>query len=338
MRDTNSRSSGSPDDTDETYRSKPAAADGGLPAAAGRPTATARRRPTAVRRVAAFASGAPFLAVVAAVETAIAGVALGVPGPAAPVAVGLAAFAVYAVDHVADAAADVDSTPARARLAMRYGDQLTTAAALSYGLAAALAVRAGPTALALLAVPGVAWIGYASDWLPSAGRALDPFDRVSVPRLKDVFLLNSVAVALAWATAVSVAPLAFAGVAVDPTDPTLAVVFGYVAARSFVDVEVPNLRDAAADARNGVATLPVVVGVDGTRLALLAVDAAAAALLAAGWTTGALSPAVAAALGVGLAVAVAVTALADRLAGAALGVAPDASYLAAGATLVLLTA
>src|SRR6056297_242714 len=72
-----------------------------------------------LRRVVVFAMGAPFTALVAAVEVAIATVALGVPASTAPVAVGLVAFSVYAADHVADAEGDVGSTPERARIALR---------------------------------------------------------------------------------------------------------------------------------------------------------------------------------------------------------------------------
>ena len=290
-----------------------------------------------LRQVAAFAAGAPFTALVAAVEVAVVTAALGVPLSTAPVAVGLVAFAVYAADHVADAEGDAESTPARARIALRYADQLMVAAAVSYGSAVALAAGAGPAALALVLVPGAVWIGYATDWLPAAGAFVAPLDEISVPRLKDVFLLNSAAVALAWAVAVVAAPLAFAGVPVDSVGaPAVGLLFAYVSVRSFVDVEVPNVRDVAADAAQGVATLPVAYGVTGTRRILLGVDAVAAGLLAAAAATGAAwSPALVA-LGVGLAVSVTVTALAGRLRGAALGVAPDCSYLVAGAALLAL--
>ncbi|SDF76353.1 4-hydroxybenzoate polyprenyltransferase [Halorubrum xinjiangense] len=297
-----------------------------------------------LRQFAAFVAGAPFTAVVAAVEVAVVTVALGVPLSTAPVAVGLVAFAVYAADHVADAAGDAGSTPTRARVALRYGDQLMAAAAVSYGLAVALAVSAGPAALALVFVPGAVWIGYATDWLPAAGERLaplgarvGPLGEVSLPRLKDVFLLNSAAVAIAWAVAAVAAPLAFAGVPIHPVaTPTVAPLFAYVAARSFVDVEVPNVRDVAVDAARGVATLPVAYGVTGTRRILFGVDAVAAGLLTAAAATGAASTTALVALAVGLAVSVTVTALVDRLGDAALGVAPDCSYLVAGAVLLML--
>lgn len=250
----------------------------------------------------------------------------------------------YAADHVADAEGDVGSTAARAGFALRYGDQLMLAAALSYGVAVALAVGAGPAALALVLVPGAVWVGYATDWPPAVGGLVAPLGErvprlggVSVPRLKDVFLLNSAAVALAWAVAVVAAPLAFTGVPVEPANaPTVALLFAYVTARSFVDVEVPNVRDVAADAARGVSTLPVVYGIPEARRILIGVDAVAGGLLVALVATGAASSGVVAALVAGLGVSVAVTALADRLDGSMLGVAPDCSYLVAGAVLLAL--
>ena len=329
------------DDTMANEPIRPSTSDGTAEQSRSHATTAAAGTRT---RVGAFATAAPFTAVVAAVEVAIATAALGVPLSTAPVAVGLVAFSVYAADHVADAEGDVGSTPARAQFALRYGDQLMVAAALSYGLAVALAVGAGPAALALVLVPGAVWVGYATDWLPTVGGLAAPLgDRVprlggvSVPRLKDVFLLNSAAVALAWAVAVVAAPLAFARVPVEPAHaPTVALLFAYVAARSFVDVEVPNVRDVAADAAQGVSTLPVVYGVAETRRILFAVDGVAAGLLVALVATDAASGSVVAALAAGLGVSVAVTALADRLDGSTLGVAPDCSYLVAGAMLLAL--
>ena len=311
-----------PDGTAERYRSQ-----------------TTPHETSVIRQAGAFAAGAPFTAVVAALEVAIATVALGVSWSAAPVAVGLVAFAVYAADHVADAGADAGSTPSRASFALRYGDQLMTAAAVSYALAVALAVTAGPAALALVLVPGAVWIGYAADWLPAVGARDTRLGGITLPRLKEVFLLNSAAVALAWAVAVVGAPLAFAGVGIESAGrPTVALFFAYVAVRSFVDVEVPNVRDAAADAAHGVSTLPVVYGVTGTRRALLGVDAVAAGLLATIAAVGTVSTPALVALGAGLAVSLVVTAASDRLDGGTLGVAPDCSYLVAAAVLLALAA
>ena len=301
-----------------------------------------------------LASGAPFVAVIAAVEAVIATALLGVPLSLAPAVVGLVAFAVYTVDHVADAAADARSTPDRARIARRYGDQLMLAAALAYGLAVALATLGGPLALGVALLPGAFWIAYASDWLPNVGRAVrslapDGVGGVAprLPRLKEVPVVGSAVVAAGWAIAVTLLPLAFAdagalGAASSgsmPVEPAVAVAFAYFLLRSFVDAELPNVRDMEADAAAGVSTLPLALGVARTRRVLYGVDAVTAATLAAATATGVLAPGIAAALGVGIAASLAITALAGRVDDTAvLGVAPDCSYLVVGVALAIVAA
>ncbi|WP_394298105.1 UbiA family prenyltransferase [Halorubrum saccharovorum] len=243
-----------------------------------------------------------------------------------------------------DAAADARSTPERARIARRYGDQLMAAAAVAYGLAAALATLGGPLALGVALLPGAFWIAYASDWLPNAGRAVrsiapdgDLETGVRLPRLKEVPVLSSAVVAAGWGIAVTLLPLAFAD-AVSPT-PVVVIAFAYFLLRSFVDAELPNVRDVEADAAAGVSTLPIVLGVARTRRVLYGVDLVTATTLAAATATGVLAPGIAAALGVGLAASLAVTALAGRVDDdAVLGVAPDCSYLVVAAALVVVAA
>ncbi|EMA68978.1 hypothetical protein C461_05087 [Halorubrum aidingense JCM 13560] len=309
--------------------------------------------------VAAFASGSPFVATVAAVETLIATVLLGVPLTPAPAVVALVTFAVYTVDHVADADADARSTPERATLARRYADQLMIAATLAYGLALALAVLGGPLALAVTLLPGAFWVLYASDWLPNVGRlATDSVSglvssgtvegvRRRIPRLKDVLVLNSAVVALGWAVAVTALPLAFAGAGAGTVGglgaardaaaggaPLVAVAFGYFFLRSFVDAELPNVRDVEADAAVGVATLPVVLGVVATRRVLYGVDVATAALLAVAVAGGLIAWPIAGALVAGIVLSLGITGLAGRIEKrSALGIAPDCSYLVVGALL-----
>ncbi|WP_186313311.1 UbiA family prenyltransferase [Halorubrum salsamenti] len=352
---------------DPTRPTEPAAtADSSPPteAVSTEPTATGPVRSTAteptapgsalLQSIVGFASGSPFVAAIAAIETVIATVLLGVPLSPAPAVVGLVAFAVYTVDHVSDAAADARSTPERARIARRYGDQLMVAAAVAYGFALALATVGGPLALGVALLPGAFWIAYASDWLPNLGRAVrsitpdgDFGTGLRLPRLKEVPVVSSVVVASGWALAVTLLPLAFAGsVALGPASPgaapigpAVAVAFAYFLLRSFVDAELPNVRDVEADAAAGVATLPIVLGVARTRRVLYGVDTATAATLAAATAAGVLAPGVAAALGVGIAASLGVTALAGRVANdAVLGIAPDCSYLVVAVALVFVAA
>lgn len=327
-------------------RPNPPSSDRDGPTTTHRPSITTLAAARGRRLAAAFLEGPCFVALVAVVEALVATALLGVPLSPAPAVVGLVAFAVYATDHVADAEADAVSTPARAAVARRHGELLAAAAALAYGLAVALALTGGPLALAVTLLPGVCWVCYASDWLPTVGDAL-PGVAERVPRLKDVLLVNSLVVALAWATALTALPLAFAASAVErpPTlagldpavAPVAAVVFGYFLLRSFVDVEVPNVRDVRADRAAGVTTLPTALGVRRTRRTLYLVDGTVVALIAAAGGARLLAPVHVAALLTGVTVSLAATALIGRVRNRRLlGVAPECSYLVAAAALLLL--
>jgi len=266
-----------------------------------------------------------YLSVVTVLEVGIAMVVLSLPPSPAPVVVGLLTFAVYANDRIADADDDELDKPDQTAFVRRHENALYVAAAVAYGLAVASAMLGGPAALALSLLPGTFWVLYASDWLPRLGAGLR--------RLKDVLLVNTAVVALAWAVSLTFLPLAFADRGVTPT---VGVVFAYFFLRSFVDAELPNVRDRAGDAEAGVRTLPVVVGLERTRYVLYGVDAATAAVLAYGAAAGFLSVPVAVALGAGLAYSLGVTTLLTRYADRAwLTVAPELEYVVAAAALAV---
>jgi len=176
-------------------------------------------------------------------------------------------FAVYGNDRVADVETDEQTTPARTAFVKRYHRLLYTLSAVAYGLAVALAVLGGPVAFALALVPGAVWIAYAQDWLPFSGR---------IKRLKQVFILNSVLVAGAWALVIVFLPLAFVGGALTPR---AGIIFLFFFIATFVNVEIPNVRDRHSDREIGVKTLPVVLGVDGTRYSLYGVTSLVTAIV-----------------------------------------------------------
>lgn len=220
-----------------------------------------------------------YLALIAVAEGLIVTELLELPLTPAPIVAGLLTFAIYGNDRVADVETDQQTTPARAAFVKRYHRLLYTVSAVAYGLAVALAVLGGPAAFALALVPGIVWLGYAQSVLPSFGGAR---------RLKEIFVLNSVLVAGAWALVIVFLPLAFASGQVTP-DAGIVFLFFFLA--TFVNVEIPNVRDRVGDREIGVKTLPVVFGVEGTRYALYAVTALVATMLGAAFASGLLGPA-----------------------------------------------
>jgi 4-hydroxybenzoate polyprenyltransferase len=174
-------------------------------------------------------------------------------------------------------------------------------------------------ALTITLLPGAFWLLYASDVLRGVG--------LRISRLKQVLVVNSAVVALAWAVTLTFLPLAFADGPVAIT-PRVAVVFAYFFLRSFVDTELPNVPDVAADRATDVDTLPVVFGVRRTRHALYGVDLATLGLVGYATLAGLVPVALATALVVGLGYSLGITAFLGRFEDEALlAKLPECEYL-----------
>ncbi|WP_435146126.1 UbiA family prenyltransferase [Halobaculum sp. P14] len=266
-----------------------------------------------------------YLVVIAAVEAALVVVGLSLPPSPAPLVVALLTFAVYAGDRIADVDADEATKPGQAAFVRAHKTAFSVLTAASYGLAITVSVTGGPDALVLALLPGAFWVLYASDWLPSLGAYFR--------RLKDVLVVNSVVVALAWALTLVMLPLAFADAAVTPA---AAALFVYFLVDRFINTEIPNVTDRAGDEAVGVSTLPVVLGVRRTRQVLYVLTATLAGFLAAAYAAGLLPAALTAALLVGSAYTLAVTAAVGRTdKQTRLSVASEAKHLVVFAVLII---
>ncbi|WP_440772504.1 UbiA family prenyltransferase [Natronorubrum sp. DTA28] len=242
-----------------------------------------------------------YLALIAMTEVVIVSVLLSLSLTPAAVVVGLVVFAVYTNDRLADVDTDAVSNPDQAGFVRRYRDALYVLASIAYGLAVALSVLGGPAALAITLLPGVFWVCYATDWIPDTG--------MRVRRLKDVFLVNTIVVALAWAVTLTFLPLAFAGGAVTMS---ALFVFAYFFLRVFTNTEIPNVRDVEGDRAIGVLTIPVVFGVDRTRRILAGIDCCTAGLVAFAVYAGYIPSVLAVPLLAGIAYSLGITSLVGR--------------------------
>jgi 4-hydroxybenzoate polyprenyltransferase len=221
-----------------------------------------------------------YLAVIAMAEVVLVSELLALPLTPAPLVAGLLTFAVYGNDRLADLETDAKTAPARTAFVRRYQNGFYVLAAIAYGLAVALSVLGGPLTFGLSLLPGVVWILYACDLLPSLPGA--------TRRLKDVFLLNSLLVAVAWALVIVFLPLTYVGA---PVSPAVGVLFLFFVLATFVNTEIPNVRDREGDSEIGVRTLPVVVGVRWTKYVLYGITGLTAALLGVAFAAAVLSPA-----------------------------------------------
>jgi len=247
---------------------------------------------------------AVYLAVIAVAEVLIVQSLLSLPWSPAPVVVGLVTFSIYANDRIADLEDDRTSNPRRTAFVRRHRDLLSVFGALAYGLAVALSVLGGPVAFGLAILPGIAWVAYAINWLPSVATSID--------RLKEVIILNSLVVAVAWSVVVVMLPLAYTD---NSLTPAVGVILLYYVLAVFVDTEIANVGDIESDRENSVSTIPTAVGVTGTRRCLYGVMALLAVLLGSAVFAGLLSAKTAAVLSLGVAVLFVVTWLTGRVEG-----------------------
>ncbi|ADJ14918.1 UbiA family prenyltransferase [Halalkalicoccus jeotgali] len=217
------------------------------------------------------------LAVIGASKVAVVSLLLSIPINAAAGVAFLVTLAVYNHNKLTDLEEDAVNDPEGAAL---RGSRKRLFAALSVGsyvLALCLSALGGPVAFSLTLFPGVLGVLYSSRWLPGPGP----------DRLKDVLLVGTGAVAFAWAVPLALLPLAFAG---DAVGLGALVVLAFFFVRTVLAVELFNVRDVEGDRCRGIATLPVVLGVDPTRVVLVALNACSLALLVAAVFLGALAP------------------------------------------------
>ncbi|MDS0242121.1 MULTISPECIES: UbiA family prenyltransferase [unclassified Haloferax] len=232
-----------------------------------------------------------FLGASTIAEVFVASSLAGIPPNAALVVGFLITVGIYNFDKLADLDADEENYAERTAFVAAHPRMYAGFSALAIVGALWLAVRHGGVyGLGLTLFPGVVAVFYSAPLVPLP----------SVDRLKDVFLVNTASVSLAWAVLVGFAPLAVAATTPEyAAGATVAAVWFFL--RSAISVEVHNVRDVTGDARNGVETLPTVLGVRRTQLSLYALElvslglvwAAARVGVVPAWAPFALLPAVA---------------------------------------------
>ncbi|MFB6183458.1 MAG: UbiA family prenyltransferase [Haloarculaceae archaeon] len=248
-----------------------------------------------------FVYSSTYIAVITALEVIMVMDVLDLPPNPAPVVVGLITFTIYASDRLVDVESDGPANPGRTAFVRRYRRPLSGLAAIAYGIAVALSATGGPIAFGLALFPAVIWVLYAVDWAPA--------NAIPFQRMKEVLIVNSTLVAVAWASTVVFLPVVFVDA---PFTPVLGTLFVYFAIGTFISAEVANVNDVETDRTNGIATLPSRYGIRKTRRALSAIVVSGFGLLGYAWMRGQLGDWSVAALAVGLVCILAVVSLVGR--------------------------
>lgn len=255
-----------------------------------------------VRAVRALEYSSVYLALIAAAKVLIVIHLLSLEMSLAPLIGALVTFAVYANDRLVDTESDAVSNPRRTAFVRRYRSELYVGGALAYGIGVALSALGGPRAFLLTLFPGVVWVVYAVDWLY--------LDTTQFTRLKEIPIVNSTLVALAWALPVILLPLSFSKA---PITPAVGILFVYFLLMTFINTEISNIRDLESDTDSGILTMPTVLGVVRTRAVLYGTTLLTVSVLGYGQLNGHLSGQGALALSAGIVALVAVLALMNRI-------------------------
>ncbi|WP_122090034.1 UbiA family prenyltransferase [Halalkalicoccus subterraneus] len=217
------------------------------------------------------------LAAVGASKVAVVSLLLSLPLNVAAGVAFLVTLAVYNHNKLTDLEEDAVNDPEGAAFFDSRKGLFTVLSVGAYALALGLSALGGPRAFALALFPGVLGVLYSSRWLPGAGP----------DRLKDVLLVGTGAVALAWAVPLALLPPAVGGQGIGLG---ALVVLGFFFLRTVVAVELFNVPDVAGDRRNDVGTLPVALGVRPTQYVLSGLNGCSFLLLIGGVSAGVLAP------------------------------------------------
>ena len=206
------------------------------------------------------------LAMVGASKVVVVSLLLSIPVNLSMLVAFLVTLAVYNHNKLTDLDEDSINAPEQAALFGSRSRFFALLSVIAYVMAFGLSVISGPVALGLTLFPGIIGIFYSTRWLPV----------FEADRLKDVLVVGTSAVAIAWAVPLALLPLAFEGAGFGLA---ALVVLSFFFLRTAIAVELFNIRDVVGDRREGVCTLPVVFGTRRTQWILGVLNGCSLALL-----------------------------------------------------------
>jgi 4-hydroxybenzoate polyprenyltransferase len=165
-------------------------------------------------------------------------------------------FSIYNMNRKTDEVEDALNHNKRYQITSRFGNILFIASFLSYSVALLFAVRGGLLTVLISFVPLLAGILYSVPILPRSWR---------YHRLKEIPVIKNIVVSGAWALSFSLIPVLMNGLTPDIVT---FLVFTFIFSWTIIGSVLPDIRDREGDAAAGIRTIPVIIGVRKTKLAL----------------------------------------------------------------------
>jgi len=181
------------------------------------------------------------------------------------IAVFLFSFSIYTLDKIADIDKDTANLPDRLSFLKGRKNFATVYALAAYSLAIVIVLLDMPLALPILIFPFAVNLVYGSKPISS------------LPRLKDLPFVKNFIVAITWALGTVSLPALHLR---DASVITVASVFYFMLAKTFIDTVLYDIRDVKGDRDNGVRTIPVLIGSRKTIAFLLLLEMTLLPLLA----------------------------------------------------------
>ena len=170
----------------------------------------------------------------------------------------LVTYSTYSLNKLTDKEEDAVNNPARSMYVTGNERFLTFLAIISYIAAILLGYFENIFAALVLLVPLVTGIVYSTNI----------FSVFGVPRLKDVFVVKSLLVTLSWTIVIAFLPAICSG---EDRIKLLSIVFFFFI-KSFVNTVLFDVLDVEGDRKNSINTIPVKIGISGTRWLLLSLQ------------------------------------------------------------------
>jgi 4-hydroxybenzoate polyprenyltransferase len=165
-------------------------------------------------------------------------------------------FSVYNLNRKTDEAEDAINHANRFSFTRRFEKQLIFAALFAYVSAFVIAFLVNPVASVVAIIPLVSGILYSLPLLPKA---------CVHRRLKEIPVMKNLIVSFAWGITFALIPALMSG---DTAGPATIIVFAFIFCWTFIGSVLPDIRDRAGDAATGVTTIPVLIGVQYSRILL----------------------------------------------------------------------
>ena len=162
----------------------------------------------------------------------------------------LVIFAVYCMNNLTDKEEDEVNSPEKASFVSNNEKTLTLAVGSSYIIAIILGLLDSIYAVFILVVPLFAGVIYSIQVSSK------------LPRLKDIFAVKNIIIALSWAVVTTFIPAISAP---NISWAFIIPIFYFFFVKSFVNSVVCDIRDIKGDTANGIITIPVKIGKEKTK-------------------------------------------------------------------------